>query len=147
MSLLEKINSDYKEAMKAKNQLELSVLRLLKSAIKNKEIELLHSLSEDELLSVIRTMVKQGKDALVDFTKDNRQDLIEHQEQELQILQKYLPQPLSSDELQEICQKVLTELKITSMKDFGKAMGAIVKKVEGRADGNQIKDIVQKILN
>jgi len=147
MSLLEKINNDYKTAMKAKNQLELSVLRLVKTAIKNKEIELLHPLSEEEILSVLRTMVKQGKDALTDFAKDDRQDLVDHQEQELKVLQRYLPQPLSQDELESICREVITELEITSMKDFGKVMGSIVKKVDGRADGNQIKEIVQKILS
>ncbi|MDD2785342.1 MAG: GatB/YqeY domain-containing protein [Patescibacteria group bacterium] len=147
MDLVERISVDLKEAMKNKNELELSVLRLMRTGLKNKEIELIHALSEEEAQSVIRTMIKQGKDALTDFTSAGRQDLIERQTGEIAILERYLPPSMSEAELEEICKKVIAESGAVSMSEVGKVMGQIMKVVGGRADGNTVRTIVQRLLS
>lgn len=147
MNISEKINGDLKEAMKSKNELGLSVLRLMRTAMKNKEIEAMHPLSEEEIQAVIRSMIKQGKDALTDFTTAGRQDLIERQTGEIAILERYLPPAMPEAELEAICQKVISEMGAVSPSDIGKAMGAVMKVVGGRADGSTVRTIVQRLLS
>lgn len=147
MNLAERINTDLKEAMKSKNELELSVLRLMRTATKNKEIEIMHPLTDEEVQAVIRTMIKQGKDALTDFTSAGRQDLIDRQTGEIAILERYLPPAMPAEELEAICQKVITEAGATSPSDIGKVMGSVMKVVDGRADGSSVRAIVQKLLS
>jgi uncharacterized protein YqeY len=147
MNLTERINADLKEAMKNKNELELSVLRLVRTGIKNKEIEIAHVLSDEEIQVVIRTMIKQGKDALTDFTSAGRQDLIDRQTGEIAILERYLPPAMPAEELEAICQKVIAEAGATSPSDVGKVMGSVMKVVDGRADGSSVRTIVQRLLS
>lgn len=146
MNLTERITADLKEAMKNKSELELSVLRLMRTASKNKEIEVMHPLSEEEFQAIIRTMIKQGKDALTDFTSAGRQDLVDRQTGEIAILERYLPPAMSSDELEAICQKIISETGAASPSDVGKVMGSIMKVVDGRADGSSVRTIVQRLL-
>lgn len=146
MNLTERITADLKEAMKNKNELELSVLRLMRTASKNKEIEAMRPLSEEEFQAIIRTMIKQGKDALTDFTSAGRQDLVDRQTGEIAILERYLPPAMSSDELEAICQKVISETGAVAPSDIGKVMGSIMKVVDGRADGSSVRTIVQRLL-
>ncbi len=146
MSLKEQIKSELIIAMKAKDEFNLSVLRLVNSAIKNKEIDLGHELSDEEIISVIRTMVKQGKDALADFKVGNRNDLVEKQEKEIKFLEKYLPQALSLEEVEKICAEAIQESGAITLADMGKVMGLTMKKIAGRADGSIVKEVVQKLL-
>ncbi|MFA6099337.1 MAG: GatB/YqeY domain-containing protein [Patescibacteria group bacterium] len=146
MNLAERITADLKEAMKNKNELELSVLRLMRTASKNKEIEAMRPLTEEEMQAVIRTMIKQGKDALTDFTSAGRQDLVDRQTGEIVILERYLPPAMSSDELEAICKQVISETGAVSPSDVGKVMGSIMKVVDGRADGSSVRAIVQRLL-
>jgi uncharacterized protein YqeY len=145
MSTIERIDADLKEAMKAKNEIVLSTLRMVRSSLKNKQIEVMHELSEDEIVGVIRTMVKQYRDALADFSSAGRQDLVEKQTQEIVLLEKYLPAAMPEAELAAICERIIAEQNAT-LKDMGKIMGLIMKEVNGRADGNTVRAIVQKRL-
>jgi uncharacterized protein YqeY len=146
MTINERIDHDLKEAMKAKNDAVVSTLRMVRSATKNKQIDLGHELSDDDAGAVVRTLVKQYKDALSDFTSAGRTDLAEKQKAEIELLERYLPASISDAEIEAIATKVIAESGSTA-KDFGKAMGLVMKEVAGRADGNSVRTIVQKILS
>jgi uncharacterized protein YqeY len=145
MSTIERIDADLKEAMKAKNEATLSTLRLVRSALKNKQIDLQHELSEDDVVAVIRTMVKQYRDALADFSASGRQDLVDKQTAEIVLLERYLPAAMPETELTMICERIIKEQNAT-VKDMGKIMGLVMKEVNGRADGTTVRNIVQKLL-
>lgn len=143
MNVLERIESDFKEAMKAKDEVWLSTLRLLRSALKNRQIELQHPLGEQEVFSVIKTMVKQYQDALRDFSHAGRQDLVERQEKEIDFLVAYLPPAMPQEELERIVTDAVRSAQVT---DMGKAMGVAMRAVDGRADGSEVRRIVERLL-
>ncbi|WP_164216189.1 GatB/YqeY domain-containing protein [Virgibacillus sp. YIM 98842] len=148
MTLLEKLNQDMKQAMKNKDKQTLSVIRMVKASIQNESIKLgKETLSEDEELTVLSREVKQRKDSLQEFKSAGRDDLVEKTESELNILQEYMPEQLSNEELEEIIQSTIKEVNAASKKDIGKVMSAVMPKVKGKADGSQINKIVQKQLN
>lgn len=132
--------------MKAKDEFKLSVLRLVNSGVKNKEIDLGRELSDEEIISVIRTMVKQGKDAMIDFKAGERADLVEKQEKEIQFLEQYLPQAMPVEEVEKICAEAIQESGASAPSDMGKAMALAMKKVAGRADGSVVREVIQKLL-
>jgi len=144
MTILEQIDKDFKEAMKAKDEIRLSVLRLVRTALKNRQIELLHELSDQEAIAVLKTMIKQYQDALSDFSNAGRQDLVERQQKEIDIVATYLPPALPEEELERIVRDAVDASGTT---DFGKVMGAAMKAVDGRADGNAVRTIVQRMLS
>ena len=143
MSLLIRIDQDFKEAMKSKNEARLSTLRLLRTSLKNRQIELQKDLADADVLGVIKTMVKQYQDALNDFLNAQRTDLADRQQQEISILTAYLPPSLPLAELEALVKDVLQSSGVT---DIGKAMGVAMKAVDGRADGSEVRKIVQKLL-
>ncbi|MEK7655774.1 MAG: GatB/YqeY domain-containing protein [Patescibacteria group bacterium] len=145
MLLYERIEQDLVQAMKAKDELTLSALRLVRSSLKNKQIELQHALSDEESEAVIRSMVKQYRDALSDFTKAGRDDLASRQRLEIGVLSKYLPAALSDEEVEAVAKRVIEEDKATSA-DIGKVMGRVMKELGGRVDGNTVRAIVQRLL-
>lgn len=140
MTILERIEADFKEAMKAKDELVLSVLRLVRTALKNKQIEAMHELTPDETQQVLRTMIKQYQDALSDFSNAGRQDLVDRQQKEIDLIARYLPPPMSKDELEKI---VFTSIKDSGATDIGRAMGAVMKAVNGQADGKDVRALVE----
>jgi len=146
MSLQSQIKAELITAMKAKDEFQTSILRMLSSALKNKEIDLGHEPSDEEVLSVVKTMVKQGKDAIADFKTGNREDLVAKQEKENLFLEHYLPEQMPDAEIQKIAEQVIAETGANSPADIGKVMGAVMKKAAGLADGNRVREIVQKIL-
>ncbi len=145
MSIIEKIDHDFKEAMKARNEAVVSTLRMARSAFKNRQIDLGSELNEEEIVSVLRTMVKQYKDALQDFENAGRTDLATRQKAEIELLERYLPAGLSQDEIEAMTQKIISETG-AGIKDFGKVMGLVMKEAAGRADGNTVREVVQKLL-
>ena len=145
MSIIERIDGDLKEAMKAKNEAALSTLRLVRSAFKNKQIEVGHEVTEDEAGGVLRTLVKQYRDALADFTAAARTDLAERQKSEIELLERYLPADISEADIETITKKIIADTSATPQ-DFGKVMGSVMKEVAGRADGNAVRGVVQKLL-
>lgn len=145
MPLTDRIELDLTQAMKAKDELTLSALRMVRSALKNKQIELQHALTDDEAAATIRSMVKQYKDALADFTKAGRDDLASRQQSEIDVLSKYLPAPIAVGEIETVAARVIAEDKATSA-DVGKVMGRVMKELGGRVDGNAARAIVGRLL-
>ncbi|MDO4719979.1 MAG: GatB/YqeY domain-containing protein [Peptostreptococcaceae bacterium] len=146
MALKEKLMDDLKEAMKNKEQVKKSVVTLIRSAIKQKEVDERIELSDDDILAVISKQVKQRKDALEDFKKGGREDLIAQTEEEIAILSSYLPPQLSDEELEGIIKEVIEKVGASSMKDMGKIIGMANPVVKGRADGKRMNEIVKRIL-
>lgn len=147
MSLLQQLDQDMKEALKNKEKTRLAVIRMLKAALKNEEIKLNKALSEDDILTVLSREMKQRKEALEEFIKAGRDDLIEKQKEELAVIEAYLPEQLSEDELRQLITQTITEVGATSKADMGKVMGAVMPKVKGRADGALVNRIVQEHLS
>lgn len=144
MTVNERIEQDLKEAMKAKDELKLSVLRMARTALKNKAIDTQKELDDQTVYGVLKTMIKQYQDAISDFQTANRQDLVEKQQQEIDILSTYLPPALPVEEVEKL---VGEAVKGMSKADIGKAMGMAMKAVDGRADGNTVRGIVQRLLS
>lgn len=136
-----------KQAMKNKDKLKLSVIRMVRSAIKNAEIESKSTLSDDEIITVLNRELKQRRDSLQEFKNAGREDLVEGLLAEIEILHQYLPEQLSEQELKDIIQSVINEVGATSKKDMGKVMGALIPKINGRADGKLASQLVQEYLN
>lgn len=146
MPLKKRIENDLIVAMKARNELGVSVLRFLLSAIKNLEIEKQKELTEEETIQVLQKQVKIRKESITAFTAGGREDLITKERAEIEILNKYLPQQLSSEELEKIVKETIKESNAGSG-DSGKVIGAVMVKVKGKADGNQVAEIVKKTLS
>ena len=143
MSIIERIDQDLKEAMKAKNETAISSLRMVRSAFKNKQIDLGHELSQEDATAALRSMLKQYRDALADFTAAGRTDLAERQTTEIELLERYLPASISESEIETIAREVITS---SDAKDFGRIMGEVVKRVGGRADGGAVRVVVERLL-
>lgn len=149
--LKDKIDADLKQAMTDKNELRKSVLRNIKSEAMNEVISQkrkpTEELSEEDLTKVISRLAKQRKDSIKQFKDGNRPELAEKEEQELAILEEYLPAQLSEDELRVIVEKKKEESGSSSMADMGKLMGLVMAETKGRADGNIVKKIVEEALS
>ena len=137
MSLKEKLQEDLKSSMKNKDTVKKSVVTLIRAAIKQHEVDNRVELADDAIIDIISKQLKQRKDSLAEFVKANRDDLV---------LEGYLPQQLSEEELEKIVIETIAEVGATSMKDMGKIMAAIKPKTAGRADGRKINELVKKNL-
>ncbi|MDQ8685389.1 GatB/YqeY domain-containing protein [Enterococcus sp. FR211] len=146
MSLLSRLNDDMKTAMKAKDKESLQVIRMIKSSIQNELIKEGHDLTEEEELTVLSREMKQRRDSLHEFEEAGRDDLAEKVKSEIVIVEKYMPEQLSDEEIRQLVQEAITQTGASSMKEFGKVMGAIMPKVKGKADGNQVNAIVKELL-
>ncbi|SRR5690606_26336180 len=147
MSLLERLNSDMKEAMRNKEKDRLSVIRMVKASLQNEAIKLGKELSEDEELTVLSREVKQRKDSLQEFEKAGRTDLADKIKTELTYIHEYMPKQLSEDELKELISQVIQELGATSKADMGKVMGKLMPLVKGKADGSVVNRMVLEMLS
>ena len=143
---MEQITQATKDAMKNKDSATLSTLRMLRSAIKNKEIDAQKELSEEDVLAVIKSQVKQLKDSLTSFEQAGRNDLAEPVKAEIAVLEKYLPAQMSDEDLEKKVQEAIGHVGATSKADMGKVMGAAMKAVAGQADGGRVKATVEKLL-
>ncbi|WP_281888229.1 GatB/YqeY domain-containing protein [Paenibacillus sp. YYML68] len=146
MSLSEKLNEDMKLAMKSQDKFKLSVIRMVRAAIKNIEIDTRKTLEEQEVLDVLTREIKQRKDSLQEFEKAGRDDLAENLKAEIVVLMEYMPQQLSDEEVKAIVQQTIQEVGASSKADMGKVMGALMPKVKGRADGKVVNTFVQELL-
>ncbi|MEE4253802.1 MAG: GatB/YqeY domain-containing protein [Desulfuromusa sp.] len=146
MNLKDQLMQDMKEAMKAKQTDRLGTIRQLRSAIKNKEIELQQELDDEGILSVIGTAVKQRREAALMYHDNNRPELAAKEEAELAVLQQYLPAQLSETEIRDIVSAVIAEMGATSMKDMGKVMPLVMAKTKGSADGKIVNQLVRELL-
>lgn len=142
------IENDFLTAFKAKNdELLVAVLRLLKTAIKNAEITKKGQLTDEEIQKVISSEAKKRKDALESYRQGGREELAVKEEQEMAILEKYLPEQLSEDKVKELVSQVIAEAGEVTPKDFGKLMGQVMAKAQGQADGGLVSRLVKEALN
>jgi len=146
MSLSERLNEDMKQAMKSQDKFRLSVIRMMRSAIKNVEIDQRKTLNDDEVLEILSREVKQRKDALQEFEKAGRSDLVESVNAEIEIIGQYLPKQLSEEEIRALVQETIREVGASAKSDIGKVMGALMPKVKGRADGKLVNRLVSELL-
>jgi uncharacterized protein YqeY len=146
MTLQERLLQDMKAAMKAKEKITLAAIRFARSAMKNREIELGKQLEEEDELKVIVSLVKQHKDSIEQYQQGGRDDLVEREQAELAVLEAYLPQQLSEEDIRALVTEAIEAIEATSMKDMGKVMRYIMPKVQGRADGKQINQLVKEQL-
>ncbi len=138
------ILEDLKSAMKAQDKERLSVIRMVKGAIQMEELNVKHELTDDEVIGIIAKQVKTRKESINEFKKGNREDLIEQTSKEIEILNEYLPEQLSKEELEEIINKVISEVNPTSMADMGKIMGKLNPLVKGKADMGEVSKIIKE---
>jgi uncharacterized protein YqeY len=143
---MERLDQDMKQAMKDKAALKLSVIRMVKAAIKNEEIKKGSQLSEDDALTILTRELKQRRDSLQEFEKAGREDLAAKTREEIEILTSYLPAQLSEDEIRQIVREAIAATGAASKKELGKVMGAIMPKVKGKADGALVQKIVSEEL-
>ncbi len=152
MDFLEKLSKDLAEAMKSRDEgreLLVSVLRMMKSAIKNAEIAKRGSgagLKEEDIVGVLSTMVKQRKEAAEEYARANRKDLAYKENQEVVIIMKYLPQQLTANELDEVIRSAIEEAGVSGPREMGKLMKELMPRVKGRADGKLVNQRVKEIL-
>lgn len=141
----EQINNDLKDAMRSKNEVTLSALRMLKSDIKNAEIEKKSELTEEEVLKVVAKKVKQHKDSIDGFTTGGRPDLVEAERAQMEILQKYLPAQMDEAKVRGLVKAVIAETSAT-VKDFGKVMKEVLARAKGQTDGTVVSKIAKEEL-
>jgi uncharacterized protein len=146
MSLLEKLNEDLKLAMKASDSLKVSVLRMAKSSIKNREIDTRKALSDDDIIHILNTLAKQRRESIEQFSKGGRQDLAEKETAELAILQSYLPEQITPEELDRIVLEAINESSAAGIKDMGKVMRLVMTRTKGSADGKLVNQRVKELL-
>jgi len=144
--LREQINNDMKAAMKARESTKLNAIRLITSAIKQKEVDERIEVTDDIVLSIIEKMLKQRKDSIEQFTAGNRMDLVATEEFEVGVLQVYMPAQLSEAELAAVLDSVIADVGAVSAKDMGKVMNALRPKVAGRADIGKLSGLVKARL-
>ncbi len=146
MNLKKKIISDIKDSMKAGDQITRGVLRLLNSDIKNAEIEKGGEAGDSEVIELIKRSVKRRKDSIEQFAKGGRADLVSKEKEELAVLEKYMPEQMSEEEIRKIVVNIIEKSGAPSASDFGKIMGAVMKETAGNADGNVVNGIVKEEL-
>lgn len=146
MSLEQKINEDLKEALKANDSLRVSCLRMLKSSLKNMQVEKRRKLNDKEIHAVISSLVRKGKEAIGEFRKGGREDLCSKEEQELKVFYEYLPKQLTPGEIEETLREIITELSVNSSKDLGKLMKVAMSRMAGQAQGKEVNEIARKLL-
>ena len=146
MSLMEKLTVDMKETMKQGEKERLSVIRLVRGAVRQAEIDGKKTLSDDEIIGVITKEVKMRRDSIEEFERGGRSDLVEKTQAEIAILMPYLPAQLSPDEVRQFVETAVAEVGATTAKDMGKVMGVLMPRVKGRADGKLVNEIVRSIL-
>ncbi|MEL7622028.1 MAG: GatB/YqeY domain-containing protein [Clostridiales bacterium] len=148
MPLMEQLNQEMKEAMKAKEEgkLKLSVIRMVKSAIKYQEIEKGESLSDEEIITLISRELKQRREVIPEYEKKGRTDVIDTLNQEIAVLMTYLPKQLEEGEIRSLITAAITETGAAGPKDMGKVMGKISAATKGKADGRQVSSLVKEML-
>lgn len=146
MTLKEQLMQDLKESMKAKDSIKKSVVTLIKAAIKQVEVDSRIELKDEDILEIISKQLKQRREALAEFEKSDREDLISQTKKEIEILLSYLPKQLSAEELEALVKEAIQAVSAESKKDMGKVMGYVMPKVKGKADGKQINAIASKLL-
>ena len=145
--MLKQIEKDMMEALKNKNKEKAGALRLLISKCKNKAIEVGHELSDTEVIKVLQMAAKQHKESIRMYKEGNRDDLVESEMYELQIVESYLPSMMSEDEVRRLVENIIEEVGASKMSDFGKVMPLVMQRGAGKVDGNLAQSIVKDLLS
>lgn len=146
MSIKDMLNQDMKSALKAGAKDRLSVIRMAKSAILYTEKEKLHELDDDEVIEVLFREVKKRRNDIKEYEKLGKQETVESLRKEIDVLNTYLPQQLSEEEIEEIVRQTITEVGANSIRDMGKVIGTVMEKTKGRADGSIVSTLAKKLL-
>lgn len=147
MDLKAKLNQDLKEALKAKDEAKLRTVRMLLAAIKNFEVEKMGPATDEEIFQIMSKEIKKRQEAIEMYEKGGRPDLSQAEKQEIEVIQSYMPNQLSEEEIRELARKVISEMNLKSPKDVGTAMKVIMPQVKGRADGKLVNKIVSELLS
>ncbi|NMM61946.1 GatB/YqeY domain-containing protein [Clostridium sp. P21] len=147
MSLKERLQEDWKQALKAKDKFKAGTISMARAAILLVEKTDGSKLTDEQVIEILAKEVKQRREAILEFEKGNRQDLVDKTNEEIEILLGYLPQQLSEEEISEIVRKAVDQVGASSMKDMGKVMALIMPETKGKADGKIVSQIVKQYLN
>ncbi|MFH1251773.1 MAG: GatB/YqeY domain-containing protein [bacterium] len=147
MSLKEQLQKDMVTAMKARDELRVNVIRLLRGMIRKLEIDQKKDLDDKDVIGVLTNAAKQRREAIKAYADGGRDDLVKQEEAELVIISEYLPEAMGMDELEQIITNIITETGATSMKDIGKVMPKVMQQVKGRTDGSQVQAMVRAKLS
>ncbi|MCF7824084.1 MAG: GatB/YqeY domain-containing protein [Candidatus Marinimicrobia bacterium] len=147
MDFKKELSDQLKTAMKTRDQVALKTVRDLKARIQSREIEKGESLTEAEFIKLVQTAAKQRKEAIALYKQGNRLDLVEAEQRELSLLDKYLPQLMSDSDMTDLVKSILLETGATGMGDLGKVMGPLMKAAAGKADGKRLQEIVKGLLS
>ncbi len=147
--LFDKISEDIKEAMKARAKVRLETLRNIKKVFLEAKTApgANDTLSDDDAMKILQKLAKQGKESAATFIQQNRQDLADHELEQVAVIEEYLPKPLTEEDIEQIVKQVIAETGATSMKDMGKVMGIASKLMAGKAEGGAISQVVKKLLS
>lgn len=146
MSISDTLREDMISATKAGESTKVDILKLAIAAIKNAQIESQEELTDEDIVKILRKEARKVEDSIEQFSKMGRQDLLDREKAQLEVLEQYLPQQMSKEDLEKVVSAKVEELKPEGMKDMGKVMGAVMKEVGGNADGNIVREIVQQHL-
>ena len=147
MALIDKLKEEQKSAMKAKDKVRLGTIRLALSAIKQREVDERITLSDDEIVAVLTKMVKQRRDSIAQYEDAGRQDLADVEQSEITVLEDFMPQPLSDEEVAALVTSAVTEANAQGMQDMGKVMGILRPQIQGRADMGVVSGLVKTKLS
>jgi uncharacterized protein YqeY len=147
MSLKEKLQQDWKDALKSRNKIKATTISMARAAVLQIEKTESIKLDDEQIVEVLAKEVKLRRDSLIDFKKGKRQDLVDASNAEIEILMNYLPQQLTEDEIKNLIIDIASKVEANSMKDMGKIMAAIVPKTKGRADGSLVSKLVKEYLS
>jgi len=144
--MIEKLEKDTIEAMKSQNKDKLTVLRMVKAALKQEQIDHKKEINDDLLIDVVNKQIKMRKDSITEFEKGGRQDLVDKTQQEIDTLMVYLPEQLSKEEVEKIIDEIFAEVQPTGPKDMGKVMGPAQAKLKGKADMKEVSTLIREKL-
>jgi uncharacterized protein YqeY len=147
MGLEERLMEEMKQAMKSNEKLRLSTIRMIRTSVKNKEIEVRKKLEDEEIQRVIQGMLRKSEESVEQFRAGGRMDLVEKETQEMEILKSFLPQSLSQEEILKVIDETIQENQASSLKDLGKVMKSVMSKLAGKADGKLINQLVKERLS
>jgi hypothetical protein len=147
MGLEERLVDEMKQAMRSSDKLRLSTIRMIRTAVKNKEIELRKKLDDEEIQRVIQGMLRRNEESIEQFRLGGRMDLVDKESQEGDILKSFLPQALSTEEILKVIEESIQETQASSLKDLGKVMKSVMPKLTGKADGKVINQLVKEKLS
>jgi uncharacterized protein YqeY len=147
MGLEERLVDEMKQAMRSSDKVRVSTIRMIRTAVKNKEIELRKKLDDEEIQRVIQGMLRRNEESIEQFRLGGRMDLVDKESQEGDILKSFLPQALSTEEILKVIDESIEETQASSMKDLGKVMKSVMPKLTGKADGKVINQLVKERLS